>query len=59
MKIKCKNGNEIVFSGLDDTEKLKSITFENGELTDVWVEEAAKRGLPRPSHRPHPRQDEA
>lgn len=42
MKIKCKNGNEIVFSGLDDTEKLKSITFENGELTDVWVEEATE-----------------
>lgn len=42
MRIKCKNGNEIAFSGLDDTEKLKSITFENGELTDVWVEEATE-----------------
>jgi len=42
MRIKCKNGNEIVFSGLDDTEKLKSITFENGELTDIWVEEATE-----------------
>jgi len=42
MRIKCRNGNEIAFSGLDDTEKLKSITFENGELTDVWVEEATE-----------------
>lgn len=42
MRIKCTNGNEIVFSGLDDPEKLKSITFENGELTDVWVEEATE-----------------
>jgi phage terminase large subunit len=43
LKIKCKlNGNEIVFKGLDDSEKLKSITFENGELTDVWAEEATE-----------------
>lgn len=42
MRIKCKNGNEFAFSGLDDVEKLKSITFENGELTDVWVEEATE-----------------
>lgn len=42
LRIKCKNGNEIAFSGLDDPEKLKSITFENGELTDVWVEEATE-----------------
>lgn len=42
MIIKCQNGNEIAFSGLDDPEKLKSITFENGELTDVWVEEATE-----------------
>ena len=43
MRIKCLlNGNEIVFAGLDDPEKLKSITFENGELTDIWVEEATE-----------------
>lgn len=42
LKIKCKNGNEIIFSGLDDVEKLKSVTFENGELTDIWVEEATE-----------------
>lgn len=43
MRIKCKlTGNEIVFAGLDDVEKIKSITFENGELTRVWVEEATE-----------------
>lgn len=43
MRIKCLlSGNEVVFSGLDDSEKIKSITFENGELTDIWVEEATE-----------------
>ena len=43
MRIKCiNNSNEIVFSGLDDVEKLKSITFSNGELTDIWIEEASE-----------------
>lgn len=42
LRIKCINGNEIIFSGLDDTEKLKSVTFESGELTDIWVEEATE-----------------
>ena len=42
LRIKCVNGNEIIFSGLDDTEKLKSVTFESGELTDIWVEEATE-----------------
>lgn len=36
------NGNEIVFAGLDDVEKLKSVTFSKGELTDVWIEEASE-----------------
>lgn len=36
------NGNEIIFSGLDDSEKLKSVTFSSGELTDIWVEEATE-----------------
>ena len=35
------NGNEIIFSGLDDVEKLKSVTFSKGELTDIWIEEAS------------------
>ena len=42
LRIKCVNGNEIAFAGLDDVEKLKSITFKNGELTDVWLEEATE-----------------
>ncbi len=36
------NKNEIIFAGLDDVEKLKSITFSNGELTDIWIEEASE-----------------
>lgn len=42
LRIKCANGNEIIFRGLDDTEKIKSTTFENGELTDIWIEEATE-----------------
>ena len=43
MRIKCKlTGNEVAFAGLDDVEKIKSITFENGELTEIWVEEATE-----------------
>ena len=43
LRIKNKfNGNEIIFAGLDDVEKLKSTTFESGELTDVWIEEASE-----------------
>lgn len=40
MSFKFWNGNEILLGGLDDTEKIKSITFEHGVLTDVWFEEA-------------------
>jgi phage terminase large subunit len=43
MRIVCTlTGNEIAFAGLDDVEKIKSITFANGELTDIWVEEATE-----------------
>ena len=43
MRIRCKlTGNEIAFRGLDDVEKIKSITFESGELTDIWCEEATE-----------------
>lgn len=43
MRIVCKlTGNEIAFAGLDDVEKIKSITFASGELTDIWVEEATE-----------------
>ncbi len=43
MRIVCKlTGNEVAFAGLDDVEKIKSITFTNGELTDIWIEEATE-----------------
>ena len=46
MKMRCKsNGNEIIFRGVKDDkqrEKLKSITFKKGKLTDVWIEEATE-----------------
>lgn len=43
MRIVCKlTGNEVAFIGLDDVEKVKSITFANGELTTEWVEEATE-----------------
>ena len=40
--ITCVNGYQIIFSGLDDVEKLKSITPAKGAITDVWVEEATE-----------------
>lgn len=39
------NGNKIIFRGVNDDkqrEKLKSITFQKGKLTDVWIEEATE-----------------
>jgi phage terminase large subunit len=43
MRVKCLlTGNEVAFIGLDDVEKVKSITFENGELTEIWCEEATE-----------------
>lgn len=43
LRIKCLlNDNEIIFAGLDDVEKLKSITFSKGELTNIWIEEASE-----------------
>lgn len=45
LKITCANGNTIIFRGCNDErqrEKLKSITFESGKLTDVWLEEATE-----------------
>lgn len=41
--ITCKrNKKQILFAGLDDVEKLKSITPISGVLTDVWIEEATE-----------------
>ena len=36
------NGSQIMFAGLDDVEKIKSITPAKGVLTDIWVEEATE-----------------
>lgn len=40
--ITCVNGYQVIFAGLDDVEKLKSITPQQGAITDVWVEEATE-----------------
>ena len=46
MQLTCRhNGNKIIFRGMNDDkqrEKLKSITFQKGKLTDVWLEEATE-----------------
>ena len=46
LMLECKaNGNQIIFRGVNDEkqrEKLKSITFQKGKLTDVWIEEATE-----------------
>jgi phage terminase large subunit len=36
------NGNQAIFGGLDDREKIKSLTFASGPLTDIWLEEASE-----------------
>ncbi len=46
MVMECRlNRNQIIFRGTNDDrqrEKLKSITFKRGKLTDVWIEEATE-----------------
>lgn len=42
MLITCSNGYQVIFVGLDDVEKLKSITPAKGSLTDIWIEEATE-----------------
>lgn len=36
------NGSQIMFAGLDDVEKVKSITPAKGVITDIWVEESTE-----------------
>ena len=38
MRIRFPNGSEIIFAGLDDVEKMKSIY----DITGIWVEEASE-----------------
>jgi phage terminase large subunit len=40
--ITASNGYQCVFTGLDDVEKLKSITTARGIVTDIWIEEATE-----------------
>lgn len=40
--VTCDNGYQIIFTGLDDVEKLKSLTPAKGVITDIWVEEATE-----------------
>lgn len=43
MVVTCKiNGYQAIFKGLDDEEKIKSVTPEKGVITDIWVEEATE-----------------
>lgn len=38
LEIECINGNKIIFKGLDDAEKIKSISG----ITSIWIEEASE-----------------
>lgn len=42
MAITCNNGYQAIFVGLDDVEKVKSITPNVGVFTDTWEEEATE-----------------
>ncbi len=42
MEITCKNGYQAIFKGLDDLEKVKSITPKRGVFTDIHIEEATE-----------------
>ena len=42
LTITCNNGYQILFTGLDDLQKLKSVVPAKGAITDVWVEEATQ-----------------
>ena len=40
--ITCNNGYQILFAGLDDVEKIKSMVPAVGVISDIWVEEATE-----------------
>jgi len=40
--ITCVNGYQILFTGLDDVEKVKSITPKFSVITDIWCEESTE-----------------
>ncbi len=41
-RMKFPNGNQVLCIGLDRMSKKKSITFDNGPATDIWIEEATE-----------------
>lgn len=43
LTITCKDNNkQFLFAGLDNVEKLKSVTPIDGVITDIWIEEATE-----------------
>lgn len=42
LKITCSNGHQILFRGMDDPEKVKSVTPKKGVITDIYIEEATE-----------------
>lgn len=40
--VRCINGYVAILKGLDDPEKIKSITAPKGVITDIWIEEATE-----------------
>ena len=42
MSVTCANGHQALMAGLDDVEKIKSITPRKGIITDIWIEEATE-----------------
>ena len=44
LTITCRNGYQAIFAGLDDVQKIKSITPKKGVITDIWIEEATETG---------------
>jgi phage terminase large subunit len=42
MEFTCKNGYQIISKGLDDVQKIKSITPRKGIITDIFIDEATE-----------------
>lgn len=42
LSITFPNGYQILFDGLDDRERIKSLVPEQGVITDIWMEEATE-----------------
>ena len=42
LTLTARCGAQILFAGMDDAEKIKSLTPKKGVLTDIWLEEATE-----------------